>query len=128
MARIFAVAGLAGLLMATVASAQDQSAGATGGGLDLSVRARALGVGAPDPVAGSNLDFETVKAPTGAGTMRMPQLASGRERSGVYVGAVVCDPFGGRVYETRLDEASNLPEPNLRGMPSPRTLYVPGRP
>jgi hypothetical protein len=127
MVRIFAVAGLAGFLLATAAGAQEPSAGASGGGLDLSVRARALGV-VPDPVAATNLDFETVKAPTGAGTMRMPQLASGRERSGVYVGAVVCDPFGGRVYETRLDESSSLPEPNLRGTPSPRTLFVPGRP
>ena len=117
---------VATLLLGGLALAEER-AGTPAGGLDLSVRARALGV-AVEPVPASNLDLETMKAPTGAGTTRLPQPASGRE-GGVYIGVGVCDPvLGGRYYEVRADDPGTLPEGNLRGTSGPRTLFLPGRP
>jgi hypothetical protein len=122
-AALVLLAALFGLV--PVASAEDAAPSPAGGGLDLSMRTRGLGV---ERAPTSNLDFETVKAPTGAGSTRLPQAASGRA-GGIYVGVIVCDPIvGGRAYEVRADDPGSLPEPNLRGAAGPRTLFVPGRP
>lgn len=121
---------MAGLLLAGApAHAQDATPPATTGGLDLSIRARALGIVPDAATSGAGtLGLEPMRAPTGAGATRMPQAASGRER-GVYVGVVVCDPDGvDRLYMVRIDDAGSLPEGNLRGTPGPRGLYLPGRP
>jgi hypothetical protein len=56
---------------------------ASSGGLDLSVRARALGV-APDPHAASSLGLEPMKAPTGAGSSHWPRPVTELSR-GVYI-------------------------------------------
>ncbi|MBI2468953.1 MAG: hypothetical protein HYV62_14260, partial [Candidatus Rokubacteria bacterium] len=107
-ARPFYGAGLvAGLLLAGApAHAQDATPPAATGGLDLSIRARALGIVPDAGTSGAGtLGLEPMRAPTGAGATRMPQAASGRER-GVYVGVVVCDPDGvDRLYMVRIDDA-----------------------
>jgi hypothetical protein len=116
--------GLGVTLVAGAAGAEDAPAA---GGLDLSIRARGLGI-VTEPHAGTTLGLETMKAPTGEGTIRMPRAASGRE-PGLYVGVVVCDPDGvARVYQVRMDDAGSLPERYLRGTPGPRALFLPGRP
>ncbi len=99
-----------------------------GGALDLSIRARALGL-VPEPFSAGTLGLEPMRAPTGGGTTRMPSAATGRER-GVYLSVVVCDPDGvERVYTVRVDDAGTLPEGPVRtGAPGPRGLYLPGRP
>ncbi len=52
-------------------------------GLDLSVHGRALGV-LPDSTAGASLGLEPERAPTGAGSLRMPSATTELGR-GVYV-------------------------------------------
>lgn len=118
---------LAALAAGTPARGEEPTA--AGGGLDLSVRARALGV-AVEPVSPSDLGLETVTAPTGAGSTRLPQVATSRARGGVYLGVGVCDPvWGSRVYEVRADDPGTVPEGgNLRGAPGPHIPFVPGRP
>ena len=134
-ARLFYGAALGLLLAAGAVRAEDAATptlvSPTGqDGLDLSIRARALGI-VPDPPASGaeTLGLEPMRAPTGAGTTRMPQAAAGRE-PGVYVGVVVCEPDGiERLYMVRMDDAGTLPEGPLRtGAPGPRGLYLPGRP
>jgi hypothetical protein len=123
---------LAGLALASLLGAapavraEDPSPPPT---LDLSIRARALGI-VPEPAAAGSLGLETVRAPTGAGRSRMPQARTGAERTpGLYVGAVVCEPGGPVYYEVRVDPDTSLPEGQLRsGAPGPRGLYLPGRP
>lgn len=66
------------------------------GGLDLSIRARALGV-APEPQGAATLGLEPMRAPTGAGSMRWPQPVT-EVGKGVYISVEpVClpgaDPF-----------------------------------
>jgi len=113
------------VVITTPAHAED--APPTQGALDLSIRARALGI-VPEAHSAGSLGLEAVKAPTGAGTTRMPQAVSGRE-SGAYIGVMVCEPDGTeRLYQVRIDDAGSLPEGNLRGTPGPRGLYLPGRP
>lgn len=135
-ARVFyGAALLVGLLLgAGPARAEDATTPAPAapereGGLDLSIRARALGI-VPERYSdgAETLGLEPMRAPTGAGTTRMPQAASGRE-PGLYVGVVVCEPDGiERLYMVRMDDAGSLPEGPVRtGMP-PRGLYLPGRP
>lgn len=127
MRTLLGVLALAGLLAGVTAFAEEPASGSPAGGLDLSVRARALGV-VPEPAGTATLDLETMKAPTGAGVTRMPLAASGG-KPGVYVGVVVCEPDGTeRFYQVRIDDAGSLPERDLRGTPGPRTLFVPGRP
>lgn len=78
-------------------------AGAPDEGLDISIRARALGL-VPEPLAAPSLEFETQRAPTGAGSMRWPSDRTEIGR-GVYVGLM---PSCG-------------PEDLLRGAPRRRT-------
>jgi hypothetical protein len=78
-------------------------AGAPDGGLDVSIRARALGL-VPEPLAAPSLEFEPQRAPTGAGSMRWPSDRTEIAR-GVYVGLM---PSCG-------------PEDLLRGAPRRRT-------
>lgn len=130
-------AGL-GLLQTIPAAAQEagtpppDGAPLPGSSIELSIRARALGLGpevyTPDSAAA--LGLETMRAPTGAGTVRMPQGATPGERRGLYIGVTVCDPDGvERVYMVRVDDAGSLPEGPVRtGVPGPRGLYLPGRP
>lgn len=136
-ARVFyGTALLVSLLLGTgPARAEDAAAAAPmvperQGGLDLSIRARALGI-VPERYndGAETLGLEPMRAPTGAGTTRMPQATSGRE-PGLYVGVVVCEPDGvERLYMVRMDDAGTLPEGSLRtGAPGPRGLYLPGRP
>jgi hypothetical protein len=74
-----AVAGLGLFGVAVVASAapgpgateSTAAPSAPGSSLDLSVRARSLGL-VPTPQDGTNLGIETMRAPTGAGRDRMP--------------------------------------------------------
>jgi hypothetical protein len=78
---LLAVAGALGLVSAVVNDAAAQSAG----GLDLSIRARSLGV-VPEPTEeAATLGLETMRAPTGAGTTRWPSRTAEVAR-GVYVG------------------------------------------
>jgi hypothetical protein len=120
--------GVLGVLLLVAVPARAQEPPLAGGGLDLSFRARALGVGV-EPTPSGNLGLETMTAPTGAGTSRLPRAASGRDRGGVYIGVAVCDPVvGQRVYEVRADDPGTLPEANLRGTPGPSRLFIPGRP
>lgn len=66
-------------------------AGAPGGGLDISIRARALGL-VPEPLAAPSLEFEAQRAPTGAGSMRWPSDRTEIGR-GIYVGLMPsCGP------------------------------------
>jgi len=53
------------------------------GGLDLSIRARALGI-APEPPGGATLGLEPMKAPTGAGSTRWPRPVTELGK-GVYI-------------------------------------------
>ncbi|MGH7264206.1 MAG: hypothetical protein ACREMB_05025 [Candidatus Rokuibacteriota bacterium] len=99
--------------------------------LDLSMRARVLGI-VPGPYGGARseaeaLGLETMRAPTGAGTTRMPFAVSGG-KPGVYVGVAVCEPFGERRYLMAVDGDWSLPEGAPRGVPGPRGLTLPGRP
>jgi hypothetical protein len=52
-------------------------------GLDLSIRARALGI-VPESLVAPSLDLEAQKAPTGAGSMRWPSARTEIAR-GVYI-------------------------------------------
>ncbi len=126
-----AAAGLlgAGLLVLLALPAQAQAPAApvpdAAGGLDLSVRARALGV-APEPYAAGGLGLETMRAPTGAGTTRLPRVETRGSGPGLYVGVVVCDPvWGSRGYAIRADDAGSLPEGPLRGAPGSRPDLLP---
>ena len=130
-------AGL-GLCLTTPARAQDagsvpaDTAPSAASSLELSIRARGLGF-APEvytPGSAASLGLEPMRAPTGAGTIRMPRAAAPGERRGMYIGVTVCDPDGvERVYMVRVDEAGSLPEGPIRdGAPGPRGLYLPGRP
>lgn len=117
-----------GLVLAAslAAPARAEEPAAPGPGtLDLSIRARALGI-VPEPHAASTLDLEPMRAPLGEGTSRMPRAATGRER-GLSLGVVVCDPDGvERWYMVRVDQPGTLPEgPTREGV---RGLVLPGRP
>jgi hypothetical protein len=100
------------------------AAGEAGAPLDLSLRARALGI-VPGPFGGRSeaeaLGLETMRAPTGAGTTRMPVAATGGT-PGLYVGVAVCEPFGERRSLMAVDGDWSLPEG------APRGLVRPGRP
>ena len=66
-------------------------AAAPDGGLDVSIRARALGL-IPEPLTAPSLEFEAQRAPTGAGSMRWPSDRTEIGR-GVYVGLMPsCGP------------------------------------
>ncbi|HEV8306364.1 MAG TPA: hypothetical protein VGW35_01745 [Methylomirabilota bacterium] len=124
---LFAGAGLLGTLFLGGGARAEESALPASPGLDLSMRARALGV-VPEPYSAATLGLEPMQAPTGAGITRTPRLASSRG-SGVYISVIVCDADGvDRVYTVRLDDAGTLPEGTLRGTAGPGHLFVPGRP
>jgi hypothetical protein len=86
MRRTLALLALAGLLGgAPAALAQDAPApGAGGGTLDLSIRARSLGLVPDPPGTAPSLGLETMTAPTGAGTTRWPSARTEVAR-GVYI-------------------------------------------
>jgi hypothetical protein len=67
--------------------------------LDLSIRARGLGISPMTPSLG-NLGLETVKAPTGAGSLRMPSTTEEIAPGVYFTVAPTCLPgeeaFGGR--------------------------------
>ena len=90
-----AVLGL--VLLAGVAHGGDVSpmpgtpAGSPDRSLDVSIRARALGL-IPEPLAVPSLEFEAQRAPTGAGSMRWPSDRTEIGR-GIYVGLMPsCGP------------------------------------
>jgi hypothetical protein len=128
MRRVAAILGVTvGLGLPATGPVQAEDAGPATPPFDLSVRARALGL-VPEPLEIGSLGLETVRAPTGVGTTRMPQ-ATTRSGPGLLIGVIVCEPDGSeRVYQVRADDPGSLPERNLRGTPGPRHLFVPGRP
>ena len=66
-------------------------AAAPDGSLDVSIRARALGL-VPESLAAPSLEFEVQRAPTGAGSMRWPSDRTEIGR-GIYVGLMPsCGP------------------------------------
>lgn len=72
-------------------STREGTVGTPGSRLDLSIRARALGV-TSEPWTGSSLDLEPQKAPTGAGSTRMPSATAEIGR-GIYIGLMpACVP------------------------------------
>ena len=94
-----AAALLAPAVMSRAASGIDPAAPASPpasqppapGGLDLSIRARALGI-VPVPQPSDALGLEPMRAPTGAGTTRMPS-ATTELAPGVYLSVTpACGP------------------------------------
>jgi hypothetical protein len=83
MRRMLALLAVAGSLVVAAAAADDAAAQGAGG-LDLSIRARSLGV-VPEPTGeAAPLGLETMRAPTGAGSTRWPSRTTEVAR-GVYV-------------------------------------------
>jgi hypothetical protein len=81
---ILALLAVGGILGGASAAVAQDAAAPGAGGLDLSIRARSLGV-APEPTGESTtLGLETMHAPTGAGTTRWPSRTTEVAR-GVYV-------------------------------------------
>lgn len=109
----------------------ENSDGPPAASVDLTIRAGALGLSpeALRPGSAAALGLEAVRAPTGAGTMRMPQPARPGER-GVVLGVKVCEPDGTeRTYFLRVERDASLPEGPFRSpAPGPWRLGLPGRP
>lgn len=80
--------GLAGLGRAAPPAAppaaSPESDPAPSGSLDLSIRARSLGLVPPESQGAAALGLETMKAPTGAGTARWPSAVT-ELAPGVYI-------------------------------------------
>jgi hypothetical protein len=91
LAAALALTGLAGAAHGTDGTPAPQSGPPTST-LDMTIRARALGLTDPMPLTPPSIEFEAQRAPTGAGTSRWPSARSDLGKGITIEMAPICIP------------------------------------